>query len=472
MEKKKLSLWIDENMSSLTRDIIELVNIPSVSVETEDPEKPFGEACLNVLEKVLEIGKRMGFQGKNHDNYCGTFLWKGDTDSEIGIFSHLDVVPEGNGWSYDPYGAVVEENCIIGRGTTDNKGPSMAALYALKYLKEIGWKSRHSIRFFFGCNEENGMKDIQYYINNNPMPIFSFTPDAAFPVCYGEKGIMVIDADYDIKSSNLKEFSSGVSSNAVPSDAYAIIEGEELSLRNALNGKDIHSIENLGNGSFKITVKGIAAHAAFPIGSDSAEVKLARILKESNLVDEKAQKLINSITVIFDDYYGAGLGVPYEDNISGRLTHIGGIARTSDGVFRQNINIRYTITADRELMTRQIVKVLEENGFVIVNIKDSPPMYIDENEPVVGVLTDICNKHIGFSLKPYTMGGGTYARWLKNAVAYGPGTPGAENKFGPERGRGHQPDEYIELDKLKTAISIYVEAIKSIDSMIDNMSRM
>lgn len=466
--EKNLERWIDENMNSLTRDIIELVNIPSISVETGDPEKPYGEACRDALEKVREISQRMGFYVENHHNTCGTLLWKGETDSEIGIFGHLDVVPEGTGWSYEPYNAVVDRNCIIGRGAADNKGPSMAALYALKYLKETGWNPKHSLRFFFGLNEENGMKDIQYYIENHPMPAFSFTPDAAFPVCHGEKGIMTIDADYDIKFSNLKEFSSGVASNAVPSDAYAIVEGLDMNPGNALAGKDVHRVESCGNGSFKIIAKGIAAHAAFPDGSDSAEVKLAKILKDSNLMDDKARGLLNSIASIFGDYYGMGLGVPYEDDLSGKLTHIGGVARTSEGMFRQNINIRYPISADREKMTSQIRKVLQEGGFSIANITDSPPMHVDKNQTVVQVLTDISNKHLGTSLSPYVMGGGTYARRLKNAVGYGPGTPGSEDMFGPERGRGHQPDEYIGLDRLKKAIAIYAEAILAIDEIIGN----
>lgn len=466
MENKDLNVWINEHMDTMIADIIDLVNIPSVSVKTGASENPYGEACLQVLQKTLEIGQRMGFEGKNHENHCATLFWKGDIDSEIGIFSHLDVVPEGSGWEYEPYQAVIEDNCIIGRGTADNKGPAMASLYAVKYLKEAGWKPRHSIRMFFGCNEENGMEDIQYYVKNNPMPAFSFTPDAAFPVCHGEKGILEIDAEYEIRDSNLKVFCSGIASNAVPSDAYALIEGDEAVIREALMDKDVFSIENCGNDIIKITVKGIAAHAAFPENSDSAEVKLARILGETGLLDEKAQRLMKAITALFGDYYGAGIGVPYEDDISGKLTHVGGMTRTEDGVFKQNINIRYTITADREKMAGQIINTMEEYDFAIINIKDNPPTYMDKDKPIIKMLTDICNKHLDNSLVPYVMGGGTYARKLKNAIGYGPGMPGSISKFGPDRGRGHQPDEYVELDKLITALRIYVEAIKKIDELV------
>jgi len=466
MENKNLDVWIEEHMDQFITDIIDLVNIPSVSVETGDPQKPFGETCLHVLEKALKIVRRMGFEGKNHENYCGTLLWKGDTDHEIGVFSHLDVVPEGTGWEYEPYQAVVEEDCIIGRGTADNKGPAMASLYALNYLKESGWRPRHSIRLFFGCNEECGMNDIQYYINNNPMPVFSFTPDAAFPVCHGEKGIMEIDAEYDLKSSILKEFSSGVASNSVPRDAYAIIEGEETAIRKALKGKNIDNIENCGNNNYRISAKGIAAHAAFPEGSDSAQTKLACILEQSGLLDGRARKLMEAIAGLFADYNGVGIKVPYEDDISGKLTHVGGFARTCDNIFRQNINIRYPITANREKMVNQITAVLKKYDFTIIKIKDSPPAFVNKEEPIIKRMTDICNKQLGLSLEPYIMGGGTYARKLNHAVGYGPGIPHSGNKFGPERGRGHQPDEYVELEKLKNAICIYVEAIKAIDALV------
>ena len=118
------------------------------------------------------------------------FSCRGRTGQEIGIFVHLDVVHEGNGWTTEPYKPVIKDGWLYGRGSADNKGPAAAALYSMKYLKEQEVPLEHTIRLYLGCSEERGMKEMQYYTSHYPAPEFSFTPDASFPVCYGEKGIL------------------------------------------------------------------------------------------------------------------------------------------------------------------------------------------------------------------------------------------------------------------------------------------
>ena len=149
MEKE----WIEKHIDDMVQDICKLSEIPSVSVKTEDPDMPFGQACLDALHAALDLGRSMGFETFNHENYCGTLLWKGESDTEIGFFGHADVVPAGNGWTCcEPFKPVVKDGLLIGRGVSDNKGSFMTALYALKYLKEQGSKPKHSFRFFFGCS--------------------------------------------------------------------------------------------------------------------------------------------------------------------------------------------------------------------------------------------------------------------------------------------------------------------------------
>lgn len=466
IQESDINQWIDINMDNLIQDTVALVNIPSVSIKTEDPNMPFGDGCRAVLEEALSMGRRMGFEVMNHENYCGSLLWRGESEKEVGIFGHLDVVPEGTGWIYRPYDAVVEDGIIVGRGAADNKGSALSAIYGVKYLMNSGYKPRHSIRIFLGCNEEAGMEDIQYYIQHHSMPEFSFTPDASFPVCYGEKGIMEIDAKIDLDSEVLVDFGAGIASNAVSGDAYAVLRVDAERLTQRIAGMDVSGISDCGNGCVKIVVTGVATHAAFPEGSDSAEVKLASILLKSGVLDPKAINVMKGIITLFSDYYGAGIGVPYEDEVSGKLTHIGGVAKMEGGKLHQNLNIRYTITAERQEMKNVIVKTLNERGFIVTRIKDSAPNYVDQSKPIIQELTNICNKHLGMQLTPYVMGGGTYARKLKHAVGYGPGVPGNNKRFGIKRGGAHQPDEYVEIQHLKKAVAIYAEAIVAIDTTI------
>ena len=457
--------WLNRHWNMILDDIALLVSIPSVSWESNDSAAPFGEECKRALEAALTIGFNMGFSATNHEGYCGTLLWKGKQEEEIGIFVHLDVVPEGSDWQYEPFAPTRLVDKMVGRGTGDNKGPAIIALYALKCLKDSGYKPNHSIRFFFGLNEESGMKDIEYYLEHNPMPVFSFTPDAAFPVCFAEKGTLEIHADFELKGSLLTDFSSGVASNTVPSYAQA-----KLSL-------PLHYVAEkiLENDSIKLSgdhdscivqAYGIAAHAAFPQGSISAQVELAKTLTAKGLLDEKAENFLQACTMLFADYYGLGLGVPYEDDISGKLTHVGGMARIKDGIVTQNINIRYPVKADSDLLKQVIQNTLMEYGFVVKRMIDSKPCFVNREDPGVVRLTQIANATLQTELEPYSMGGGTYARKLIRAVGYGPGLPESQSDFGSTRGKGHQADEYVSYEMLKKAFAVYVQAIAAIDELV------
>ncbi len=462
--------WINENIGHLVEDICTLARIPSVSIKTGDPEMPYGEACLNVLHTALDLGRSMGFEAFNHENYCGTLLWRGESETEIGFFGHADVVPAGNGWTYcEPFDPVVKDGLLFGRGVDDNKGSFLSVLYALKYLKEQGYKPKHSFRFFIGCNEEIGMEDIEYYTSHYKEPAFSLVPDVMFPVCNGEKGTLTFDAEKSVKSCKLLDFKSGIMSNQVPAQAQATLiltDAENEKLKKVIDAAD-GSFEKAENGSTHISVSGIPAHAAFPEGSESAEVKLAGLLLKSGVLDPDAAALMEDICEIFGDYYGAGLNIPFEDKQSGKLTHVGGMARLEDHTFIQNVNIRYNITADYDVLLGNIETCMNKHGFKITEKHNSSPCFTDPKSKEVLALTEICRRHFKTDPSPYVMGGGTYARKLKHAVGFGAGMPDKQKRLGNERGSAHQADEYVEIKHLKKTFLIYVEAIQKLDAVVD-----
>ncbi len=459
---KDVTDWIENNREAMIRDIVSLVNIKSVSSKTGNRDEPFGSGCKAVLLKAMDLCAEMGFPATNHENYCASFLWEGSGKKEIGIFGHLDVVPEGPGWTTNPYSAEVRDGIIIGRGASDNKGAVVSILYALKYMKDSGYSPKHSIRMFLGCNEECGMEDIEYFVSNQGMPAFSFTPDVNFPVCHGEKGALNITARFSLGESVLLDFSAGVAKNAVPGEANAILRMHRDEAGRYLPEE---LLEPFGE-YVKITVEGIAAHSAFPEGSLSAEVKLAELLLNSGVLDNPARSLMKGVTSLFSDYYGKGIGVEWEDALSGKLTHVGCMVRTEAGTCFQHINIRYNIEADRKLMLQRINTVLKSVGFSIDEIEDSPPSYFPGDHEIVQQLTEIVNRNFGTDLTPYVMGGGTYARKLKNAIGFGPGNPVVKKRFGPDRGGAHQPDEYVEIESLIKSIDIYAQAIPFLDHSI------
>ena len=137
MSERNIKEWLQEHRDEMVADLTRLVNIPSVSADSNDPEAPFGKACRTVLHTALGLGQRHGFETENHHNMCGSILWRGCVKRELGIFGHLDVVPAGDGWIYDPFQARVTDDIVIGRGSDDDKGSVMAVFFALLELEDL-----------------------------------------------------------------------------------------------------------------------------------------------------------------------------------------------------------------------------------------------------------------------------------------------------------------------------------------------
>jgi len=461
MKDQAAERFLKEHQEEFLEDIKKLMAIPSVSDPKNPGPYPFGEGCARVLEEALALGGAMGFETENHEYYCGSIRMPGTGSGEIGMFAHLDVVPEGDGWLNPPYSPCVKDGWLYGRGSTDNKGPAVTALYAMRYLKETGVKLRHSVRLFLGCSEENGMHDIAYYLKHFPAPDFSFTPDASFSVCYSEKGIL--EAEYVAPlPEGLISFTAGTASNAVAGSACARIADLGGDLPEPWPGITVRREA----GELVIEAAGRSAHAAFPENAVNAGALLAGYLCESGLFGQEAKRILSFPAECFKDHYGEALGIGYESGELGRLTAVCGMIRTEESRLRLNMNIRYPAGGDAGQMVSRIDARAEACGWKQDFVRDDPPSYVSPDSPVVKALDQICKDRLGPSFAPYTMGGGTYARKLPNAVAFGPGIRG-QKKPGPEgHGGGHQPDECVKLEVLENAFDIYIQALLAIDRLI------
>ncbi|WP_073997328.1 Sapep family Mn(2+)-dependent dipeptidase [Anaerococcus urinomassiliensis] len=200
--ENKLIAEIDRLRDDLISDIISLIKIPSVKGEAK-ADAPYGPYPKKALEKAMEIAKREGLECHfvgNHMAYSSI----GNSDKYIGIFGHLDVVAAGGEkkWTYPPFAGDIVANRIYGRGALDNKGPSMAAFYGLLALKNLGYSFNHQVRMVFGSDEESGMSDLKYYLENEKPPLMGFVPDNKFPAIYGERG----RAEFKISGSGIDGF--------------------------------------------------------------------------------------------------------------------------------------------------------------------------------------------------------------------------------------------------------------------------
>lgn len=463
-----IDLYLKENRTAIVEDLKTLVRIPSVSVDGT-PEKPFGENCALVLDTAVELANERGMRAQRHGYRYGTAEW-GAGERTIGIFSHLDVVPEGNGWKYPPYEPTEKDGWLIGRGVVDDKAGAIAGIYVTRCLAALGVPFASRISLYLGCSEERGMEDIESYVREQPMPDFSIVPDTHFPVCHGEKGILEIDTACNTPFSQIKSFCGGLASNVVPDRAEARLEIDR-DLITGLEGMAMSTegIEVTVDGSdIVVRARGVSAHASRPQGSVNAIARLAAFLSEARGVSSADRAIMAIVADALSDSDGSTIGIAWRDEPSGELTCISGVASTQEGVLNLNLNIRYPVTDNGERSIKIMHSYFEKKGFSITHTHDSPPSYLPKDDPKVRMLCAIYADITGKAATPYIMGGGTYARKLKNAIGFG-----LENDrplpFTGGRGDVHQPDEALYIDDLLEAIKIYTLSLIEVDRIINEV---
>ncbi|MFC4321146.1 dipeptidase PepV [Litchfieldia salsa] len=463
--------WM-EQVSKYRKEIIEdtqnFLRIKSVLDESEaSVTAPFGNGINEALEFLLKKGSSEGFQVKNVDGYAG-HIEMGQGEEIVGILCHVDVVPEGDGWTSDPFGAEIREGKIFARGAIDDKGPTIAAFYAMKIVKEMNLPLSKRVRMIIGTDEESDWQCVAHYFKHEEMPAVGFAPDADFPIIYAEKGIVDFDLvqNHEVlkeeQESKLISFQSGRRYNMVPDFAEAKMKvagihtsfveqfNEYLSV-NGYIGKAI-----LLDTLCILQVEGKSAHAMEPNLGKNAAICLAGFLNQYKW-DQKADEFLSFIVSYFsEDSRGKCLGIGFEDDISGALTlNVGKVSYSnhSDGVI--GLNMRYPVTNDITKTREQIQKVCEEHSFSLHNFSDSPPHHVAKDHPLIQTLQKVYVEQTGQDADLISIGGGTYARSLKNGVAFGPLFPGREDV-------AHQKDEHIFIDDLLKATAIYAQAISEL----------
>ena len=208
---------IDEIEEQMIDAIKSIVRIDSVKSEAQ-PGMPFGKGVNDALEATLKLCEELGFETENVDGRMGIAKY-GQGEDCIGIIGHLDVVPVGDGWKHEPFGAEEVNGRIFGRGILDNKGPVLSCLFALYVLKELNIKLNHPVWILFGTDEESGFEDLEYYLTKKKPPIMGWTPDCKYPVVYAERGRAAIRVYADIKHQ--KEFNHFVNEYLLTSDDHA-----------------------------------------------------------------------------------------------------------------------------------------------------------------------------------------------------------------------------------------------------------
>ena len=411
---QKIDAFIEANREQLLNDIASLVAINSV--ETAPAEgAPFGPGARAALDKALELADKMGLATHNCEGYIGYAELPGaDPEKYLATICHVDVVPAGEGWDADPFTMRRQDGWILGRGVMDDKGPMVTTLYALKFLKEMGVQLRYPIRALAGTNEETGMGDVEYYLSHYKAPVFCFTPDAEFPVCNGEKGHFRGKLVSPVCNGKILEFEGGVANNAVPDRASALVDVDMAGLKNAPN----ITLEP-ENGKVRIRGWGKSGHAASPAGTVNAIGLVVNYLLANGLCNEAERKYLEAIQKLHSSTAGEGLGIATSDGPFGPLTIIGGRMYMENGRMVQTMDSRYPTSTNGDILSKAVKEAIGD-GAALEDIEAADPFYIEADTPAILACIDTYNEVTGKNEKPFTMGGGTYARHFPYAVSFGP----------------------------------------------------
>ncbi len=439
----------------LIADLTKIIKINS-ELTTFDPNRkhaPFGEGIKEALDTMLAIGQNDGFETVNLDGYAGHIEY-GKQKEFVGMIGHLDVVPAGNDWTYDPYGAEIHHGRMYGRGTEDDKGPTIAAYYALKILKELNVPLSKRIKLILGNDEETSWRCMRHYFSVYPeAPVSGFIPDADFPLIYAEKGISRILVQGKLDSDILVSINGGFRDNMVPDYASAVLNpvNDYEKLFNAfLLKKNYEGNASKKDGKIIIKVVGKSAHGSTPQYGENAIDRLFEFLIEQK-IDHAVVKLVEKFLI--HDIHGKKLGVSYHDEEMGHLTNNFGVISTEDGKYTIKLNLRYPNGVDFDQVVSKLSEQFALFGASVKVDSHQKLLYKDPESPLVQILMNVYKKHSGDkNAKPINIGGGTFARAMPNCVAFGP-------HFLEKPTFIHQKNEFIDINDLLLATVIYTEAL-------------
>lgn len=454
---------LDEKILHMKDDIIkgvqECVKIKSVEEEPKEG-MPFGEGIHRCLEYCLQLSKSMGFKTVNVDNMVG-YAEYGEGDEMVAVLGHLDVVPEGDGWTYPPYGAEVHNGKMYGRGTTDDKGPTIGALYALKAIKDLKIPLKRRVRIFFGLNEETGSNCVKYYVDNGgEIPVSGFTPDAEYPIINGEKGIVTCKYNRKLNQEGdliLKSISGGIAANVVPDYAVAEIAAPEqvaneiISLAKQNNDIKAEEKDNL----LVIKYYGTSAHGSTPELGMNAVTHLLAFLSKLDFKGEMKEFLDYFNKYIGNELNGQSLGIYLEDDISGKFIFNLGKITGNENEISIDINMRYPVKKNYEDFIHTFKEKMASGKLQEVFLRHKKSLYVSPDTDFIKKLQKVYEEYFNEKAELISIGGGTYAKSMDNVVAFGPifkGQPMVE----------HKPDEYIEIDSLIKNVKVMAAAIREL----------
>ena len=440
MEKEKV---INALFPDYQEDLADLIAIDSVL--DENGEEPFGKSIQEALEAILAIADKLGFETTiDPDGYYG-YADIGSGDDLFGVLGHVDVVPAGDleNWESNPFELTEKDGQLYGRGTSDDKGPMLASMYALKAILDEGYELNQRVRFIFGTDEESLWRCMDAYTAEEELPTMGFTPDSSFPLTYAEKGL--IEYYLHMEEETTIRLEGGGPLNAVPEQARVDYDEDvEKALKNLRfdykrDGDDL-------------VVYGQAVHAMAADQGENAIVYAAEALHQAG----KRNKMIDFIVDVLSNPNGEGVYGVVEDETSGKLMFTVGSVEFTESSQKVGLDMRFPVSYSKEFIDDGLKEVAEEHGVTVEDYDYLPPVHIERDSDLVQSLMNAYQEVTGdMDSEPRLSGGATYARAMDNIVAYGALLPGKEETE-------HQANENLVIEDMKTAMEIYIEAFMNL----------
>ncbi len=450
---------IEEFEARLAADTIKLVNIKSVRSEPL-PGAPFGEGARRVLDTFMDMANGEGFYTTDYGVGVISAAMK-NAEPELGIWLHGDVVPEGDGWSFEPYNATEYKGCIIGRGATDNKGQLAAVFNLFRIFKKLGIKLNYNPAIYLGSAEETGMHDMigipdnpdaRGFLNVCKPPKLSLVPDSGFPLGYGGKGSLNVTLT---AKTQLCGYTFAAGHPDAPGNATATFAG-----------KAIPEIDGCTVNDGEISTFSPPRHGAHPDPEGNMITSLSSILLENDLIPESDRYIFEFLRDVSHEVYGETFGIETEHERMRKLTVFSRRVDCEDGYITLSLNIRYPLGITYDEIVEKITAVSDKRGFILTSAAPGTmPYIIDPDSEVSRALYKAANDVTKDDKKPYTLSGGTYAHRLPNAYAYGMDGNLPPEDFPKGRGGAHGIDEAVSLFRLKRAMKIYARALLSLNDI-------
>lgn len=461
--EKEINDYIESHKEEMLNDLMNLIRINSEKGE-EKPGMPYGEGPYEALKSATGLLEGYGFKITNYDNRVIT-ADSFDLPNQLDILAHLDVVPAGDDWTVtEPYKPVIKDGRLYGRGSCDDKGPAIAAVYAVRAVKELGIPLKQGVRLILGSDEECGSSDVEYYYSKEKAAPMTITPDASWPLINIEKGGIHNEFTASFEKTDMTpsvvSVKGGIKINVVPGKATAVVKG--------LKEKDVRDItskfeEETGlkfvfaedGDNLNITAIGVNAHASLPHMGKNAVQGIVTLLSKFPLADAPVNNYIKALNNIFPygDYNGRTMGVDLKDDVSGETTVSFDILEVSETHFMGAFDCRASIAANDENTGKVMEAKIREQGFEIEEKAMFEPHIVDGDSPLVKTLLRCYEKGFGVTgAKPIAIGGGTYVHHVENGVAFGCEVPEVDNHM-------HGADEFMVVDMIVKSAKIFADAI-------------